>query len=338
MRTFRLASRASCVAALLALASTGLTAAPEATAAAARAGTATAGTCDEPVTSGGVTTVVCPYTGTTALWRVPAGVTKVTFDLYGAQGGSQADTARSVPGGMGAHLHSSEAMSPGQVLMIVVGGSPAPNSTAGGFNGGGSARGLRSPYSEAGGGGGGATDVRTGPGYALADRILVAGGGGGNGGNAYGGGTWAQGQAGGTSGAPGCCGVNGGGRGYAGTGGAAGAGGADIDYEPPPQTYAPSGSPGVLGMGGHAPVGDRGEGWGSGGGGGGGGGYYGGGGGGAAGRCFVPGSGECIGWATGGYGGGGGADYAGCCPLPHSWVLDGAREGNGLAVITYRTP
>ena len=40
------------------------------------------------------------------------------------------------------------------------------------------------------------------------------------------------------------------------------------------------------------------------------------------------------GWGSGG----GGADDLGCCPLPHSWVLDGAWEGNGLAVITYRTP
>jgi hypothetical protein len=138
-----------------------------------------------------VATVVCPYTGAAMSWRVPKGVTSATFNLYGAQGGSQADTSRSVPGGLGAHLHSVQAVRPGQVLTIVVGGSPAPNSVTGGFNGGGSASGRTRPYSLAGGGGGGATDVRTGPGYTLADRMLVAGGGGGNGGNAYGGGAWA---------------------------------------------------------------------------------------------------------------------------------------------------
>jgi hypothetical protein len=224
--------------------------------------------------------------------------------------------------------------------MIVVGGIPAPNSVAGGFNGGGSARGRTRPHSQAGGGGGGAADVRTGPGYTLADRILVAGGGGGNGGNGVVMGTrgsiWAQGAAGGASGGQGCCGLNGGGPGYLAYGGARGAGGADWDYEPPPQTYAPSGSPGMLGVGGHAPHGDVSiEGAGSGGGGGGGGGYYGGGGGGAAGRCFSDGS-DCAGYAVGGYGGGGGADYVGGNPT-REWVLNDAWTGNGLAVIAYRT-
>ena len=333
MRTLNLLARASGAAALFALAGTGLAAAPAAVAAAAGY------TCHKPVVSGGVARVVCAYTGAAALWRVPKGVTSVTVDLYGAQGGSQADTARSVPGGLGAHVHSVQAVRPGQVLMIVVGGAPAPNSVAGGFNGGGSARGRTRPHSLAGGGGGGATDVRTGPGYTLNDRVLVAAGGGGNGGNAYGGGGWAQGAAGGASGQPGCCGINGGGAATYLYGGAGGAGGADWDYEPPPQTYAPSGSPGMLGVGGQAPRGDS-DGpfasWASGGGGGGGGGYYGGGGGGAAGRCFSD-PADCTGYDVGGYGGGGGASYvANASPL--DWVLNGARAGNGLAVITYHMP
>lgn len=207
MRTVSLLSRGGWAAVLFALASTGLASASVAVS------TAAAGdTCHKPVVAGDVATVVCPYTGAAALWRVPKGVTSVTFDLYGAQGGSQADTARSVPGGLGAHVHSVQVVRPGQVLMIVAGGSPAPDSVAGGFNGGGPASGRTRPGSLAGGGGGGATDVRTGPGYTLADRVLVAGGGGGNGGNASVGG-WAQGASGGTSGEQGCCGINGGGAG-----------------------------------------------------------------------------------------------------------------------------
>ena len=331
MRTVDLVSRAGSAAALFALASTGLAAASP-TASAARAGHG----CDRPLVAGGVTRVVCPYTGSAASWRVPAGVTKVTFDLYGAQGGSQADTARPAPGGLGAHLHSARAVRPGQLLMIVVGGSPTANAVAGGFNGGGSASGHAKLHSLAGGGGGGATDVRTGPGYTLADRILVAAGGGGNGGNAYSeywsyNGIWAQGQAGGTSGAQGCCGVNGGGAPLSYRGGAGGIGGPDIVYEQPP-AHAPSGSPGSLGAGGSAPAGTS---WG-GGGGGGGGGYYGGGGGGAAGRCRSTPE-QCFAYAAGGFGGGGGSDY-GAGGSPGNWVIDGIWPGNGLAVITYRTP
>jgi hypothetical protein len=285
--------------------------------------------------------VVCPYAGAAASWRVPAGVTSVTFDLYGAQGGSQADTAHSAPGGLGAHLHARLSVKPGHTLMIVVGGTPALNSGAGGFNGGGSAQGPAGWHSATGGGGGGATDVRTGPGYTLATRVLVASGGGGNGGNSYSPywsttHIWSQGAPGGTSGQPGCCGSNGGGAGGTqyGAGGAGGAGGADLDYEPPPQTYAPNGSPGALGAGGAAPAGsDR-----SGGGGGGGGGYYGGGGGGAAGRCRSTPM-QCVGYAAGGFGGGGGGDYpASHTSTPHTWVTDGVWHGNGQAIITYRQP
>jgi hypothetical protein len=330
MGTLKLLSRGGWAAGLVALAGTGLAAVPAASAAAAGY------TCHKPVVAGGLARVVCPYTGAAAWWRVPAGVSSVTFDLYGAQGGAQADTARSVPGGLGAHLHSVQAVGSGQVLMIVVGGTPAPNSVAGGFNGGGSAGGRARPYSVAGGGGGGATDVRTGPAYTLAGRVLVAGGGGGNGGNAYSeywsyNGIWAQGAPGGSSGRPGCCGINGGGAPLPYRGGAGGVGGLDTVYEHPP-AHAPSGSPGALGVGGSAPGGTL---W-AGGGGGGGGGYYGGGGGGAAGRCRSTPE-QCFAYAAGGFGGGGGSDYGGG-GSPGNWVIDGAWAGNGLAVITYRAP
>jgi Glycine rich protein len=317
-----------------ALAAAGIALAPSGASAVADSDVTISHGCTPPVVTDDVAKVVCPYSGAAAFWRVPEGVTSVTFDLYGAQGGSQADPAHAAPGGLGAHLHARiSRFKPGQVLMIVVGGRPAPGSGAGGFNGGGSARGPAGWHSPTGGGGGGATDVRTGPRYGLASRVLVAGGGGGNGGNSYNwiGGhryVWAQGASGGTSGQPGCCGTHGGGAAQFYRGGAGGVGGADVVYEQPP-SHAPDGSPGALGVGGAAPGGTY-----LSGGGGGGGGYYGGGGGGAAGRCFSTPE-QCAGYTAAGFGGGGGGDYSASA---HSRVTDGIRRGNGLVIITYREP
>ncbi|HOM21029.1 MAG TPA: glycine-rich protein [Ottowia sp.] len=118
------------------------------------------------------------YTGAAQTWTVPAGVTQVTLDLRGAQGGASYVSAtglRQQDGGLGGQTQGSLSVTPGQVLNLYVGGqaadvgnvTPAP----GGFNGGGDG----GVY---GAGGGGATDVRVG-GTALANRVAVAGGGGG---------------------------------------------------------------------------------------------------------------------------------------------------------------
>jgi hypothetical protein len=335
MRGLNMHRPVSVAVAALGAAGIGLALVPSGASAVAASDATVSHTCKRPVVTDGMAKVVCPYTGAAASWRVPEGVTSVTIDLYGAQGGSQADTAHAAPGGPGAHLHARLSLGPGQALMIVVGGRPVPGSGAGGFNGGGSAQGPAGWHSSTGGGGGGATDVRTGSRYGLASRILVAGGGGGNGGNSYNSywpynHVWAQGAPGGTSGEPGCCGTNGGGAARFYAGGTGGAGGADVVYEQP-QSYAPNGSPGAWGIGGTAPAGYGSE---SGGGGGGGGGYYGGGGGGAAGRCFSTPE-QCVGYAAGGFGGGGGGDYY---RSAHAWVTDGVRQGNGLAIITYLEP
>ncbi|MGQ0842662.1 MAG: glycine-rich protein [Sporichthyaceae bacterium] len=110
-------------------------------------------------------------------WRVPAGVHRVTVDLYGAQGGGDL-------GGGGGIVRAVLRVTPGQILWFTVGGrgcdvDDCPGINAG-YNGGGPAG---SAYEPGGGGagGGGASDVRVGTG-ALADRVLVAGGGGGAGG------------------------------------------------------------------------------------------------------------------------------------------------------------
>lgn len=122
-------------------------------------------------------TATFSYTGAAQTWTVPAGVTQVTLDLRGAQGGGSypCSGARQEDGGLGGQAQGTLAVTPGQVLNLYVGGqavdvgniTPAP----GGFNGGGDG-------GQYGAGGGGATDVRVG-GTALANRVAVAGGGGG---------------------------------------------------------------------------------------------------------------------------------------------------------------
>jgi len=146
-------------------------------------------------------TVNFAYTGAAQTWTVPAGVTQVTLELRGAQGGgsylSGAGTPRQEDGGLGGLTQGTLAVTPGQVLNLYVGGqapdvgniTPAP----GGFNGGGDG-------GQWGAGGGGATDVRVG-GIALANRVAVAGGGGG--GNSGGPDHGTGGAGGGVSGDPG---------------------------------------------------------------------------------------------------------------------------------------
>ena len=174
------------------------------------------------------------YTGAAQTWTVPAGVTQVTLDLRGAQGGGSYPCSgpREEDGGLGGQTQGSLSVTPGQVLNLYVGGqaadvgnvTPAP----GGFNGGGDG-------GQWGAGGGGATDVRVG-GTALANRVAVAGGGGG--GNSGGPDHGAGGNGGGASGDPG---VNFSGGYTPGGGGTQSAGGA-AGYSP--------GVAGQLGLGG----------------------------------------------------------------------------------------
>lgn len=236
------------------------------------------------------------YTGGSQTFVVPAGVTSVDFEMCGARGGLTGPSQ----GGRGMRLTGSFPVTPGETLVVEVGGSPT--GSAGGYNGGGNAA-RPSPVFLAGEGspGGGATDIRRG-GSALTDRIRVAGGGGGGG--------WVNsttaGNDGGSSGDP--TGSDGSEvqsvAGSAGRGGTASAGGAG--------GVAPSsaGDPGVLGLGGQ----------GDGAGGGGGGGYYGGGGGAGA-NVF----------ADNGGGGGGGSSLSAPGDVADATVCD----GNGSAVLSY---
>ncbi len=75
------------------------------------------------------------FTGTPQTFTVPAGVTSITIDALGAQGGGSFNGA----GGLGARMNATYAVTPGQVLTIIVGeqghlqvGGNAQNSSGGG--------------------------------------------------------------------------------------------------------------------------------------------------------------------------------------------------------------
>jgi hypothetical protein len=110
------------------------------------------------------------YTGGQQTFVVPAGVTSVTIEAWGAQGGDGT-------GGLGGYSTGTLSVSPGQTLFIYVGGQGATNQS-GGFNGGGTGGVDTNPSGTNGSGGGGASDVRAG-GNGLGNRVIIAGGGGG---------------------------------------------------------------------------------------------------------------------------------------------------------------
>jgi hypothetical protein len=112
------------------------------------------------------------FTGNMQSFVVPAGVTEITVEVWGAQGAPNAEGISA--GGLGGFATGTLAVTPGEVLEFYVGGQN-------GFNGGGPA-GTADCGPSAGGNGGGASDIRQG-GSALADRVIIAGGGGGTGGN-----------------------------------------------------------------------------------------------------------------------------------------------------------
>src|SRR5690349_11539757 len=105
---------------------------------------------------------------------VPPGVTQMTFDLYGAQGGG--GLAASV-GGLGGRATATIDVTPGTSLLLTV-GRAGDNGVQPGYNGGGN----NSPTT-GGGVGGGATDLRLND---AVTKLLVAGGGGGGGADSVG--------------------------------------------------------------------------------------------------------------------------------------------------------
>lgn len=108
--------------------------------------------------------VTFSYTGAVQNWTVPAGVTTVTIECWGAQGGPTWDMGNRCYGGKGAYAKARVAVGPGETLHVYVGGQT-------GWNGGGGP--VDAPK------GGGGTDVRTAATDDYSQRLLSAGGGGG---------------------------------------------------------------------------------------------------------------------------------------------------------------
>jgi hypothetical protein len=270
-------------------------------------------------------TVTFTNTGAAQTFTVPAGVTQLAVDAWGAQGGDNAGG----DAGKGGRATATLAVTPGEVLQVNVGGRGGDTSTGvapGGWNGGGSG-GNATPmdifFDASGGGGGGASDVRrrapaSGQ-YSLRQRLLVAGGGGGAGYSIMGGAPPPPG-AGGHGGRPAGGTGQGGGTTEAGTGGGGGTqstgGAAGANYN----MTVPAGEPGALGIGGSSTSGVPEVTYNTTPGGGGGGGYYGGGSGGGA---------------YGGDGGGGGGGGSSTGPAGTTFAT-GVRSGAGLVTITYQ--
>jgi hypothetical protein len=245
------------------------------------------------------------FTGAAQTFVVPAGVTQITIEAFGAQGGSGSGIAPGVggAGGLGGRIQATIAVVPGSTYQVNVGGQGGTAATHPG-------------------GGGGASDIRTGA-NTLNDRVVVAGAGGGGAGASPGGSP--VGGAGGAGGGPiGAVGGTSSTNGIGGDGGTQFAGGL-------PSGGSNAGQAGTLGQGGNgccALFGGAGgfNGGGQAGpvftGGPGGGGYYGGGGG------SDPGNGSAGG------GGGGGSSFA---IVTATAVIhqQGVRSGAGAVLIRW---
>jgi len=243
------------------------------------------------------------YTGAIQMFTIPQGVSSINVTLWGAQGGTQIQNPGGGIGGRGGAIYSTVAVTSGQTLYLLVGGSGT--ATLGGWNGGGN--GVHVTRSA---GGGGATDIRIG-GSTWTNRILVAGGGGGANFNSGlctsgGGGAWGHGKDGGGSGT--CGGSS---RIFYGSGGTQLSGGLG-GY--------PDGNNGDIGNGGNGGGLISYDQTGSGGGGG----FYGGGGSGSGYGCSYRGS------------AGGGSSYSGL-GIENVTFTSACNAGNGSITISYFT-
>jgi hypothetical protein len=263
-------------------------------------------------------TVTFDYTGAVQNWVVPPEVHDLAVEVRGAPGGGSEWTgpngASGLSGGSGGVTRTFVAVTPGELLRVVVGGVGADGDDggAGGFNGGG-AGGISDDGSGSvgrSGGGGGASDVRQG-GIQLAHRVAVAGGGGGAPADGEPGFPEGSGDGGGFTGDVGASPV---GYDLGGSGGTQSSGGAGGSAPCP----GGNGTAGTIGRGGDGTIGLLGAH-----GGGGGGGFYGGGGGAAV---------DCSGDPKFAGGGGGGSGYE---PTGLGSMLTGANVGPGQVRITY---
>lgn len=162
----------------------------------------------------GTTTVTFNYTGSLQTWTVPPCATSARIRALGAQGGN----TPSGQGGLGARMEGTFALTPGQVLQIIVGqqGNTDPNSSGGGGGSGVVLNGT--PLIVAGGGGGinGSSTISNMQGTTSANGQAGGGnsgsggtGGGDGGGTVYNGNNFSYGGRGFNAGANGSTGQNG---------------------------------------------------------------------------------------------------------------------------------
>ena len=243
------------------------------------------------------------YTGSVQPFTIPAGVSKVTIEVWGAQGGNFEGTL----GGYGTHMKGEFSVSTDDVLTIYTGGQGNSNTLGPGGGGGSGVIKGGSPILVAGGGGGASYNGDTGKNASTGTSGVNSSGAGGT--DGYGGNIGYY-DIGGFD-----CGYGSGGGGYLSNGAASGSGGG----------YSPANG-GAGGSGGGCASSNYG-GWGFGGGGSGA--YAGGGGGGYSGG----GGGQYRYSSESGLrsGGGGGSYNAGS----NQTNLVGSRSGNGLVIITY---
>ena len=76
------------------------------------------------------------YTGTLQNWTVPVGVTSITINAAGAEGGLVTSFGGPFPGGKGATMTGTFSVTPGNTLNIIVGGKGNPDPTSSGGGGG----------------------------------------------------------------------------------------------------------------------------------------------------------------------------------------------------------
>lgn len=116
--------------------------------------------------------LVFTYTGAPQTFTVPPGITTIIVEVLGAQGGGAF-------GGNGGRSIATIPVTPGEVINVYVGENPTVQ-IGSGWNGGGSVMAIPCGGALDGWPGGGASDIRRAP-YALANRLIVGGGGGGQG-------------------------------------------------------------------------------------------------------------------------------------------------------------
>ncbi|GAB3510951.1 hypothetical protein GCM10027341_49890 [Spirosoma knui] len=241
------------------------------------------------------------YLGQIVTWTVPAGVTSLTIEARGAEGGKSPDS--NFPAGKGAIITGTVLVTPGQSLSILVGQKPV-NDANGGGGGTFVISGANQPLVIAGGGGGGGVDNDSDQkhGQAGTSGGAGAGGGGAGGTDGQGGKSLSLLGAGGGLRTDGGSTGNYGGKAFV-NGGAGGTNGNGIGG------FGGGGFGGLIAYGG------------------GGGGYSGGG---AGGTRKTP----SAGGSDYGVGGGGGSFNGGTNPSSKTGATDG-NSGNGLVIISY---